>query len=157
MAPARAATFIPRGEPRAGCMGLFGRLFGKPKEKPRRSRTPRKRANVGLVPDQGPPPVDEGTFAQGPFPRKVKVRPVYRDYGLRGRWKVVQLDEAGTWASAREQLIQEYYERFGLMRLRDGTKAIRWNEFTWRGIRETLQFEQDPGYAGVPGGAPPEG
>lgn len=138
-------------------MGLFGRIFGKPKEKPERARAPRRRKNEGLFPDRGPPAVDEGTFFQGEFPRKVKVRPVYSDYGLRGRWKVVQLDDAKSRTQTREQLIQEYYERFGIMKLRDGTKAIRWNEFTWRGIKQALQFEQDPGYPGAVPEAPPPG
>jgi len=128
-------------------MGLFKRLFGEQPAAPP-GGGPGRAANVGLVRDTSDSLVDEQGLAAGPFPRTMRLRPVLLDYGLRGRWKVVSLEDERSWAAAREELIREYYDRFGLITFRNGQKTIRWNEFTWRGIREALEFEHDPAYAG---------
>jgi hypothetical protein len=87
----------------------------------------------------------------------VRLRPVLAPYGLRGAWSTVTLTDANSWPSAREELIGLYYQRFGLIHLRDGSKTIRWNEFTWRGIREALEFERDPQFDAQAPAGPPQG
>jgi len=51
------------------------------------------------------------------------------------------------WPPAREEILQGYYQQFGLIRLPGGSSAIRWNEGTWRGVRETLDVVFDPAFA----------
>jgi len=88
----------------------------------------------------------EEEMTQGVFPRKMKMRPVQVDYSLKGRWDVVSLDSPTSWATVREQVLAEFYQRFGLIKLGDGTKTIRWNEQTWRAVRDMMAFEYDPRY-----------
>jgi len=89
----------------------------------------------------------------GPFPKTLRVRAVYNDYALYGSWQVVTLNSPGDWASAQDVVRMAYYNQFGLIHLADGSKAIRWNESTWRGVRDTLEFLYDPRFQGPALGA----
>ncbi len=136
-------------------MGLFGKLFGggglqeTPTTPPPSSTPPRPR------PDEGYGlPVTATETDGGPFPKRLRLRAVYADYGLVGSWKVVTLNSAADWPAAREEVLHGYYQQYGLIRIPGGESAIRWNEGTWRGVRETLDLVFDPAFApsvGVPG------
>jgi len=128
-------------------MGFFGRLFGGRGRKPKSERI-LARGTAG-----GAPLTDENVTS-GPFPRELRLRAVYEDYNLFGKWQVITLQAASEWPSAREAVLHAYYTQFGLIRLADGTQTIRWNETIWRGIRDTLEIRYDPSHARAAASSP---
>jgi hypothetical protein len=91
-------------------------------------------------------PVTPAQNGSGPFPKTLRVRALYGDYALYGSWQVVTINSPEDWSSVQDLVRGAYYNQFGLIHLADGSKAIRWNETTWRGVRETLEFLYDPRY-----------
>lgn len=93
-------------------------------------------------------PLDSFEIERGPFPRQFRLRASYPDYALVGGWVVVTMNSAADWSAAREQVLQAYYKQFGLYNLPDGSQTIRWNEETWRAVRDALQILYDPRFGG---------
>lgn len=124
-------------------MGFFKRLLGgEPPsyagEKPEGRRLSKDDAmGVSVTPTQ---------TSSGPFPKTLRVRAVYSDYALYGAWQVVTINSPEDWSSVQDLVRMAYYNQFGLIHLADGSNAIRWNESTWRGVRDTLEFLYDPRY-----------
>lgn len=126
-------------------MGFLDRLFRRDKPP---AAVPREPApGRGKRDESSGVPFTEEVVRQEPFPRRFRLRAVFADYDLYGSWKVVTLNSEADWPAAREEVFQAYYKQFGLIRLPDGSGAIRWNEDTWRGIRETLDILYDPRFA----------
>lgn len=98
--------------------------------------------------------VTTAEIAQGPFPKQMRLRGSYADYALIGSWQVVSLNSPADWEAAKDQVFQAYYKQFGLYRLPDGNSTIRWNETTWREIRDQLQVLYDPKFRGGGAAAP---
>ncbi len=129
-------------------MGLFGKIFGggggQEPGRPPTTTPPRPRRGGDGAYGQ---PLTTNETDQGPFPKRLRLRAIYSDYDLLGSWKVITLNSPADWPAAREEVLQAYYQQFGLIRLAGGTSAIRWNEGTWRGVRETLDLVFDPAFA----------
>ena len=130
-------------------MGLFGKIFGggggqpPPRVPPAGEGPPRRRRDDAAYGQ----PLGAAQTDAGPFPKRLRLRAIYSDYDLLGSWKVVTLNSPADWPAAREEVLQGYYQQFGLIRLPGGSSAIRWNEGTWRGLRETLDVVFDPAFA----------
>jgi len=67
-------------------------------------------------------------------------------YILYSRWQEVTLNAPAEWPPLREQVLQAYYRQFGMYKLPGGGETIRWNETTWRAIRDSVEIEFDPNY-----------
>ena len=126
-------------------MGLFGKLFGGggnppqgPGEPPRASR---ESEGWGLE-------FDEERVQDGPFPKRMRLRAVYSDYTLVGSWQDIVIQGPQDYEAARAQVMGGYYKQFGMYRLPDGSETIRWNEESWRAIREELEILYDPAFQG---------
>lgn len=122
-------------------MGLFKRILGGADRSPPTSPSGGRRFRG----DES-----EGKLAtafdieKGPFPKQMRLRAAYSDYALYGRWVVVTLKTPADWEAVRQEVFQAYYKQYGLYKLPDGSETIRWNEMTWRAVRDELQILFDP-------------
>ena len=134
-------------------MGLFGKLFGggaSPPPPAGNPPPPRKSHHASGRPDDRNWGSEfRAEHAQvGPFPKRLRLRAVEREYALVGSWQDVVLAGPDDYETARAQVMGGYYKQYGMYRLPDGTETIRWNEETWRALRESLQVLFDPAFTG---------
>ena len=125
-------------------MGLFGRILGGGAPPPPGGEPP------GLFGGGSHDGVklELPQVEAGPFPKRMRLRARLPEYNLLGWWEEVSLNSAEDYPAARAQVFGSYYKQFGMYPLPDGTSAIRWNELTWREIRDELEILYDPRYQG---------
>lgn len=124
-------------------MGLFGKLFGgggnPPPGAPSPSHGGRGAKGAEFKPEHA---------AIGPYPKRMRLCAIEPGYNLVGSWQEVVLASAEDYEPVRAQVMGAYYKQYGMYRLPDGSQTIRWNEETWRDIRQQLEIHYDPAYQG---------
>lgn len=132
-------------------VGLFGKIFsggaGAPPRQPPAPPPQGRGARAGQAEGDYGRPLSPAQTEAGPFPKRLRLRAGMPDYALYGAWQVVSLNAPGEWPAVKEQVLQAYYRQFGLYKLPGGGETIRWNETTWRALREELQVLFDPAFA----------
>jgi hypothetical protein len=78
----------------------------------------------------------------------LRLRARYPEYNLVGAWQDVTLNSADDLPGAKAAVHGAYFKQFGMYRLPDGSETIRWNELTWRDIRDELEILYDPAFQG---------
>jgi hypothetical protein len=133
----RASKFLP--------VGLFGKIFGGAGQPPG-GAPPYPRALFGAAAsgEQYGRKLTSAETDPGPFPKTMRLRAGSSDYDLYGSWQIISWESAEAFAAARDKVLHGYYLQFGMYRLPDGSETIRWNEMTWRAMKEQLQILYDP-------------
>jgi hypothetical protein len=126
-------------------VGFFGKIFGGAGQPPGGAPPEPHGLFSGAAPgEEYGKKLTSAETQGGPFPKTMRLRAGLTHYDLYGSWQVVTWESAEAFPSAQDKVIHGYYTQFGMYRLPDGSETIRWNEMTWRAVKEKLHILYDP-------------